>query len=210
MAFKSLFVGVGRHADPNTPDLPGPPRDARAMQSLFKDSLDGGEFDLLVDEQATTRAISSSLDQLFSTATDEDTLLFHFSGHGSENHDLIPHDIDDSRVSETTIPMGQILELLRTSEAKNIICFLDCCFSGGVGAKVLPGLPRTRDSRFSFDQMAGEGRVIVAASEQAKGVRPEWHCRVEAGAHFQPGLKRVFFVNSLQSRRSFNRRPSLV
>ncbi|GAA4446806.1 DEAD/DEAH box helicase [Novipirellula rosea] len=165
MAFKSLFVGVGRHADPNTPDLPGPPRDARAMQSLFKDSLDGGEFDLLVDEQATTKAISSSLDQLFSTATDEDTLLFHFSGHGSENHDLIPHDIDDSRVSETTIPMGQIVELLRTSEAKNIICFLDCCFSGGVGAKVLTGLPRTRDSGFSFDQMAGEGRIIVAASE---------------------------------------------
>ncbi len=165
MTFKSLFVGVSRHQSPAVRDLPGPARDALAMKSLFEDSVDGGDFGLLIDADATMHAISDALERLLTTATSADTVLFHFSGHGSENHELIPHDVDMDCPFETTIPMGRIVELMQKSAAKNILCFLDCCFSGGVAAKVLTGLPRTRDGGFSFECLSGEGRLIVAASE---------------------------------------------
>jgi replicative superfamily II helicase len=51
--------------------------------------------------------------------------------------------------------------------AKRLIFFLDCCFSGGIGAKVLQVDAKPRDLRSveaRLDQLAGDGRVIFTAS----------------------------------------------
>ena len=51
--------------------------------------------------------------------------------------------------------------------ARRLVCILDCCFSGGMGAKVLrvDGRPRGLKSTDALlDELAGEGRLILTAS----------------------------------------------
>ncbi len=51
---------------------------------------------------------------------------------------------------------------------------MDCCFSGGIGAKVLhvENKPKSLDStEHVLDQMSGEGRVILTASS---ATQPAW------------------------------------
>jgi helicase len=78
-------------------------RDATALHALFSDTL-GGEIKLLTDGQATVAAIRESFEQLFTTDPD-DVVVFRFSGHGTETHELVAHDTDLYDLASTTIPL---------------------------------------------------------------------------------------------------------
>src|SRR5258707_251115 len=142
MKFRGLFVGIDRYASPNINWLSCAKRDATALHALFSDSLGPGAH-LLTDSQATRLAIETAFSELGSCAED-DVVVLGFSGHGTKTHQLVTYDCDPSHLDSTSIPLEKLAELLSRIPAKRLVCFLDCCFSGGLGAKVLQSdvLPR--------------------------------------------------------------------
>lgn len=165
MAFRGLFVGVDRYAAPDVNWLSCATRDARAIHAVFDDTLGAGGR-LLTDEEATRVAIRAALDELESTSP-EDVVVIFFSGHGAPTHHLVAHDTTADDLPGTGLALDELTERFTRIPAMRLLCVLDCCFSGGMGAKVLMPDITPRDLRSTaslLDRMSGEGRVILTAS----------------------------------------------
>jgi helicase len=165
MAFHGVFIGVDRYQSPYINWLSCARRDAVALEALFADTV-GGTTTLLVDENATRAGIQSAFDALASCSPD-DTVVISFSGHGSESHELITYDADTRNLAVTAIPLDELTEWFKRIPARRLVLLLDCCFSGGMGAKVLQvdAVPRSIDSvEARLARMSGEGRLIMTAS----------------------------------------------
>jgi helicase len=191
MAFRGLFIGIDRYASPDVNELSCARRDAIALESLFRDNL-GGSSVLLVDEEATRARIEAEFAALTDCSPD-DIVIIAFSGHGSETHELVTHDTRVSDLANTSVPLDLVQEWFARVPAQRLVFFLDCCFSGGIGAKVLQVDARPRDMRSietRLEEMAGTGRIIFTASG-AKEPAYE-HTRVGHGFltyHLLEGLK---------------------
>jgi len=165
MAFKGLFIGIDRYSSPEINWLSCARRDAVALHALFTDSL-GGETALLADGDATAAGISAHFDRLAASDSD-DVVVICFSGHGTETHELVTHDTDPYDLATTTIPLTTLGEWCARIPARRLLIVLDCCFSGGMGAKALQleGFPRDIQSvEGKLNQISGQGRVILTAS----------------------------------------------
>jgi len=56
--------------------------------------------------------------------------------------------------------------------ARRLLCIIDSCFSGGIGAKVfIPATnpPPSQPSGNPFDQLSGEGRLVLTATTPVEG-----------------------------------------
>jgi replicative superfamily II helicase len=168
--FYGLFVGINQYQSDEIGNLASAVRDAQALHALFTDNL-GGTTTLLTDDQATTARLRTSLINLQHTATEDDVVVITFSGHGSDTHELVTFDTDLDDLPGTTLPLSELTELVGGISAKHLLIVLDCCFSGGAGAKVLRAPRRPRggvsgplSTAALLDRIAGTGRVIVTAS----------------------------------------------
>jgi replicative superfamily II helicase len=165
MTFHGLFIGIDRHASQGINWLSCAKRDAIALHALFADTL-GGETVLLTDHEATRAAIETHFTRLSECSAD-DMVVITFSGHGSESHELVTYDADPADLSRTAIPLDQLADWFSRIPARRLVCVLDCCFSGGIGAKVLKidAQPRSLSSTDALlIQLSGEGRLILTAS----------------------------------------------
>ena len=139
---KALLVGINRYPDPGN-ELEGCVNDVRQMAETLKTrygfSADGN-MRILTDARATTKAILDGLAWLTAGASPGDSLVFHYSGHGSQVPDrngdeatdrldeiLCPYDLDwdhpltddDLAAACANVPQGALLTVI-----------LDCCHSG--------------------------------------------------------------------------------
>lgn len=169
-SFYGLFVGINRYESDDIDNLASAVRDATALNALFEDNL-GGRTTVLTDEQATTAAIRGAILDLQYQTSDDDVVVISFSGHGSTTHELITYDSDLDELSGTAIPIAELTELVSGIPAKHLLIVLDCCFSGGAGAKVLhaPRHPRGTvagplSTAALLNRIAGTGRLILTAS----------------------------------------------
>jgi len=165
MAFKGLFIGVDRYASAEISWLSFARRDAVALHALFTDTL-GGETALLTDERATVSAIREAFERL-AVSDEEDVVVVSFSGHGTETHELVTHDADPYDLVNTTIPLDTLGEWCARIPAQRLLIVLDCCFSGGMGAKALEVAAMPRDIQSvegKLNRISGRGRVILTAS----------------------------------------------
>lgn len=165
MAFKGFFIGIDRYDSPEINWLSCANRDAKALHALFTDTL-GGETTLLTDEQATVAAIRERFEKL-ATCSPDDVVVIAFSGHGTETHELVGHDTDPYDLARTAIPLTTFGEWCSCIPSRRLLIVLDCCFSGGMGAKALhvEGVPRDIQSvEGKLNQISGEGRVVLTAS----------------------------------------------
>jgi replicative superfamily II helicase len=165
ITFRGLFIGIDRYDSSNISWLTCAKRDATALHALFCDTL-GGEATLLVDQEATCLAIQEQLANL-ATCNENDIVVVAFSGHGTNSHQLVAHDTDTYNLDNTSISLERLTELIARIPARRLICFLDCCFSGGVEAKVFQVeiVARNLDSiDAALAQLSGEGRIILTAS----------------------------------------------
>jgi helicase len=165
MAFKGLFIGIDRYSSAEINWLSCASRDATALHALFSDTL-GGETRLLTDGQATVAALRESFEQLSTTDAD-DVVVIAFSGHGTETHELVAHDTDPYDLAATTIPLTTLGEWCARIPSRRLLIVLDCCFSGGMGAKALQVEGVARDVQSvegKLNRISGQGRVILTAS----------------------------------------------
>lgn len=164
---QGCFVGVDRYQDPSITELSSATRDALALHALFSDNMPGS-FELLCDEVATAARIRTVLTALQASEPD-DVVVISYSGHGTSTHELVTHDADVDELAGSCIPLDELTELISRIPARQLICVLDCCFSGGAGAKVLnsPRRPRSAGLRSvakQLEDLSGAGRLILTAS----------------------------------------------
>jgi helicase len=165
MAFKGLFIGIDRYASVDINWLSCARRDATALHALFSDTL-GGDCVLLTDDQATKDGLVKAFERLAACEAD-DVVVIGFSGHGTSTHELVFYDTDLRDIPGTTISLDELAGLFSQIPAKRLLLVLDCCFSGGMGAKVLQveAVPRDVSSvGAKLDILGGQGRVILTAS----------------------------------------------
>lgn len=165
MVFRGLFIGINRYASVDIRELSCARRDAEALHALFTDVL-GGNTTLLVDEDATREAIESGLDGLASVQ--DDVVVVTYSGHGTPTHELIAYDADTwPNRHDGRIALADLGDRLARIPAKRLLCILDCCFAGGMGAKALDGEALSRDHKPEealLDRIGGNGRVVLLAA----------------------------------------------
>ncbi|MFA5780335.1 MAG: DEAD/DEAH box helicase [Elusimicrobiota bacterium] len=165
MILNGLFIGIDRYASPAINWLSCARRDAVALHSLFADNL-GGNTKLLTDKDATRAAIETEFNRL-TKCKEDDLVVVSFSGHGTETHEIVTYDADRSNLLNTCIPLNQLAEWFSKIPTKRLVCVLDCCFSGGMGAKALQVDVVSRELTSAEEllkQLSGEGRLILTAS----------------------------------------------
>src|SRR5262245_20833520 len=131
MALRGLFVGIDRYASRRINQLRFAKRDAVALHALFTDTLGHGAV-LLTDEGATRAAIEEHFQQL-AQCSEDDVVVLGFSGHGTTTHELVIYDADPDNFTDSCIPLDTLTDWFKHIPARRLVCFLDCCFSGGMG-----------------------------------------------------------------------------
>lgn len=130
------------------------------------------------EEDATADDIRDGLSWLSGRATEEDTAVIFFSGHGFRVSDvdgttnyLIPYDGDVRKVPETAISGDELTRLLGGINAARLVVIFDCCYAGGTGETkdIEEDLQTSFKSGLAenyYNRLAeGEGRVIIASSK---------------------------------------------
>lgn len=165
---RGLFIGIDKYRAPVN-RLSCARADAAAVGALFEDTL-AGDVKMLLDEDATKKAITDRLEEL-QTSSPEDFVVISFAGHGTKNHQLVPYDIDTSdqeSVNSSCLSLDELAALLDAIPAKQMMVFLDCCFSGGFGgARVFSAVNQRsmEEDREMVEALArGDGRVVITAS----------------------------------------------
>lgn len=172
MKIHGIFIGIDRFQSPSINWLSCAKRDAVALYSLFSDNIEGN-FHLLYDENATLDLIENKVKE-FSTCAPDDIVIFSFSGHGTTTHQLVMYDTNINNIGSTTISLDALSKLFNKIPAQQLICIIDCCFSGGIGAKALEIDFASRGLNSGEEiitQFSGKGRVILTAS---KATEPAW------------------------------------
>jgi replicative superfamily II helicase len=163
--FRGLFVGIDRYPTPVN-RLTCARADALALSTLFEDNF-SGEVVTMLDGDATLAAIRGGLETL-TTAAEDDLVVVTFSGHGSEDHRLLPVDVIPDRLAESCLSLDELAQRLDVIPSKQLLVVLDCCFSGGFGGSRFFS-PMSRRGMIEdvtpLQRLArGDGRVVLTAS----------------------------------------------
>lgn len=149
----ALLVGINNYpAMSGVSNLGGCLEDVQRIHGYLSEQFVSRNSDLLCDsktvrilrdEEATTTALIRAFRDLLSQAGPEDSVYFHFSGHGSrqpaapEFFSFFPDEFDETLVCYNSRLPGQfdladkeLAVLLSELNAGHILVTLDCCHSG--------------------------------------------------------------------------------
>lgn len=133
---KTYLVAVGVSDYPGTDkDLRLPANDAATVQYIYSKNSNA-ESVLLTNSNATKSAVLSKLRSTFAKASENDIIVFFFSGHGSKGAFC---------AYDAQIPYSEIRQAMASSKAKNKMIFADACFSG----KMRQGRKNTAEQSFN-------------------------------------------------------------
>ena len=162
-SFRGLFVGVNTYLSDGITHLRTARWDAETLHALFSDTFPDEDFTLVVDESATRERLITELGTLSALSAPEDTVIIVFSGHGSTTHDLLTHDADPADLPGTAVPLTVLFEHLHTLAARRVVVVLDCCFSGGAGAKVVASAAVNPGATPELPWSGEAGRLVLTA-----------------------------------------------
>ena len=133
---KTYLVAVGVSDYPGTDkDLRLPANDAATVQYIYSKNSNA-ESVLLTNSNATKSAVLSKLRSTFAKASENDIIVFFFSGHGSKGAFC---------AYDAQLPYSEIRQAMASSKAKNKMIFADACFSG----KMRQGRKNTAEQSFN-------------------------------------------------------------
>ncbi|KPF82723.1 peptidase C14 [alpha proteobacterium AAP38] len=174
---RAAFIGIDRYADSRISDLNGAVRDATALWAVLSDTLQDMSGALITDQAATLEALNAILDATLGEAGPDDVVLISFAGHGTPDHRLVVADTDTSDLFATTFCMENLADRFRRTRARAVLMLLDCCFSGGATARVLDIGVAPRAIGIPLVDVAGQGRILFAASAPDQPALEDHHTR---------------------------------
>ncbi len=133
---RAVVVGIAQYT--HMPALRYTDDDAYQMNAFLRSPQGGAvpesQIRLLIDEDASYKAILHALRTAASEADENDILLFYFSGHGVEGA-FLPVDFDgyNNLMAHTTIR-----DIIQNSKARHKIVVADACHAGNLFAQRTP------------------------------------------------------------------------
>lgn len=164
----AVVIGIDEYLDPKIPRLKYAAADARAIGK----ELDrrGYQVTILLNEQATQRAINTELrSKLRQRTNKDDRVVVYYAGHGQDDKFegsrtmgyLLPVDGELENIPGTGISMGVVRELADALPAKHVLFLIDACY-GGVAGQQTRSLPETSEAYVK--QITRErGRQLITA-----------------------------------------------
>lgn len=219
----ALVIGVSRYQDTRIPQLRYAGSDARSFHDWLI-SPTGGRYApdrvrLLVDEQATAKAMRSALFVWLKQAIEEDMVTVFFAGHGSpespdypNNLFLLPYDAQYDDLPSTGFPMWDVETALnRYIKAKKVVVIADACHSGGVGQSF--DIARHANRGIKVNPIStglqglskvGDGVCVISASDEKQFSREgkDW-----GGGH---GVFTHFLLKGLRGNADYNKDTSVT
>ena len=106
----------------------------------------------------TRNELITSIHTVLKDATEDDTFIFYFSGHGGKNCLVL---------SDSLIDLQDLICTIEQIQTKNKIAILDSCHSGGFALDCVPAI----DINETVEHFAGRGFAILAScgAEQFSG-----------------------------------------
>lgn len=168
----ALVVGVGDYRD--VTDADGARADAERFAGMLEASmgLPPKQIRLLTDARATRSDILSQVTWLKENVPEGSRIYFFFAGHGTPHVDtghsyILPHEANPDLLVDTGIELKDLLSRLGESQAREILAFVDSCFSGSGGRSVLPRGTRPMVPVTAF---AKTPRVALFSAAQASQI----------------------------------------
>jgi metacaspase-1 len=185
MAKRAVLIGINRYQIPGS-DLNGCVNDVKNLGGVLKTfyGFTDKDITILTDLRATKKAMQAAIQKLIAVGKKGDTLLLHYSGHGSN----VPDDNGDEADHRDEIMCPTDLDwkdplcddwLRKTFDTVragvNLTVIMDCCHSGSITRAIIsPDAPiRERFLPCPLDLMAAEsGRKLRGAVRGKLGKAP--------------------------------------
>ena len=182
----AVIIGIDTYRDQKISDLQYARADAEGVYQILTDPELGRipreNVILLLNEQATARNIRVALGtDIPRRANENDLVYIYYAGHGSPVIDpksrsrdgmekyLVPADAEVEHLRATGIAMDEIQKFFGYIESKQVMFFIDSCYSGEAGGRTFQdGRFRKRDVHLTgefLDDLASEGRMVVTACD---------------------------------------------
>jgi hypothetical protein len=183
----AVVVGLSNYQGTSS-DLTYSDDDARHFYQYLTTAMSretkSGKVVLLQNEQATASTIRKTVREVFSQSTENDIILFYFSGHGSEEG-FIPFEIFDPVKHE------EIRGYFRASKAAYRLCIADACFSGAINQG-------NSQSTFASLSNLSDSRIAVIMSSKPSQTSQETSL-------FKQGVFSYFLVKGLRGSGDLNK-----
>lgn len=133
----AFVVGISDYRNDNVIDLPSAVDDARSLAAVLDTLYHFDEIDTLYNDAATFAALDKFFADGLSNAAPGELIVIYFSGHGDKRGDsaassqgfLMPWDATIES-SSGRITMDFLKGHLRATQAADVLCIFDACFSG--------------------------------------------------------------------------------
>ncbi len=201
----AVLVGIDEYAPASgVSSLQGCVQDINAIQEYLEDRIPAAQLHLfppLLNERATRSAVIGAFREHLCQAGSEDTVLFYYAGHGSQED--IPEDfwvIEPDRLNETLVCYDsradkgvdladkELAMLIGEVSQKNphIVLILDCCHSGSGTRNSLQKMGERRLPKANYKRSMDSYLFSASAIESLKPTTrsPEQH---PAGWSFPQG-----------------------
>lgn len=194
----AALVGINAYDDPYITDLSVCVNDVSAVHRTL--SPEYAVARLLTDSSSngipTRSQILGALSSMAQNASEDDLLVFYFSGHGmakdGESY-LLPSDASLSALKHTAIAMRDIHELMEQSNARTKVLILDACHSGASLGKAASTMTSAFMQRvFS----SAEGMAVLASCKQGQ---LSWEWREERRSVFT-----YYLLQALEGKADFD------
>jgi len=163
MSRVAFLIASSRFPDePLLTTLDAPERDVDALCEVL-DAAKGGVFDkvVLLKNEASQK-VRMLLNRALRGAAKDDQVLIYFSGHGKLDPTgrlcLTMTDTVLDALESSALRVAELKDFLDVSRCKNVMLFLDCCYSGAVGKSF------TRSAVDDQLQIAAQGGGICIMS----------------------------------------------
>lgn len=167
---RALIVANDTYDHASLGQLRAPAADAEALADVLGDPEVGG-FTVTVVHNEPSHEVQGRIEDVFADSRPDDLLLLHFSGHGikSDSGELFvaARNTRPDRLGSTAVSADFIQRCMKTSRARSIVLFLDCCYGGAFGEGVAvraAGPVNVMDSFPASRLGGGRGRAVISAS----------------------------------------------
>ncbi|MBP7506680.1 MAG: caspase family protein [Prolixibacteraceae bacterium] len=155
------------------------------LKQALPNEMTGGKTILLLDKNATCQNISVALQQVFSQSTENDFIIFYFSGHGSPGN-FCPTDYSNQLLSHEVVK-----NYFKKSKARYRLCVADACFSGSIGSTINTYSIPAATSQLNDARLAV---IMSSRTNQTSAENPE----------LQQGVFSYYFISGLKGKADLN------
>jgi Caspase domain len=186
----ALLIGVNRYPNfGSRQQLLGCVNDVEAMAALLRSSYRFEDVVTLRDEEATRDGILAALEDLAARLLEDDVVVVHYSGHGSQMTDregdepdgkdetIVPHDSGRAPDPNRDITDDELYAWIKgvTSKTANVTLVFDCCHSGTITRDVFGSRSRWVEADERLASELPPSSVPAAAAGAARDTGPsDW------------------------------------